>query len=193
MKKIALCGNIASGKSTVQEIIQKQGYKVLDTDDVAHRLLTINNKKLYENFKDYDVFKNGEFSRQKVARLIFNDEIEKNKIESIMHPQIENEINIFFNTYSGEKLLFVGIPLLFEAKMEKLFDKIIFIYADDDIRLKRLLKRNNYTLDHAKARISCQMPQKDKAGKSDFVINNNSSLENLKTAVLEVLKNLETT
>ena len=57
MKKIALCGNIASVKSTVQEIIQKQGYKVLDTDDVAHRLLKINNKKLYANFKDYDVFK----------------------------------------------------------------------------------------------------------------------------------------
>ena len=68
MKRIAICGNIASGKTTVQKILEEQGYKVLDTDEVAKKFLTVKNTKLYNTFKDYDVFENGEFSRYKVAQ-----------------------------------------------------------------------------------------------------------------------------
>ena len=189
MKRIAVCGNIASGKSTVQNLLEKRGFKVLDTDEVSHRLLTVNNLPLFEAFKNYDVFsEKGEFSRYKVGTLIFSDENARLKIAEIMHPQIKKEILNFFEENKSERLLFVGIPLLFEAKMEDLFDKIIFIYADDNIRLERLIKRNGYSLEHAKARINSQMPQSTKIGLSDFVVYNNGSMNELEKSLDKVLQ-----
>ena len=189
--KIALCGNIASGKSTVQNILENSGFKVLDTDEVSHKLLTVKNDSLYKAFKDTDVFQNGEFSRQKVANLIFTDKKQKDLLEAILHPQIENEINEFFKKNSCEKLIFVGIPLLFEANMEYLFDKIIFIYADDDIRLERLINRNGYAKEYAKLRISCQIPQDEKVKKSDYVIYNNGTTDDLKSQITQLVKSLQ--
>lgn len=179
MIKFALCGNIASGKSTVQKLLEEHGYKVLDTDKVAHELLTVNNSELFLEFKKFDVFENGEFSREKLGKLVFTNKEIKQKLENILHPQIREKIKEFFEQNQNEKYLFVGIPLLFEANMTDLFDKILFIYTDDDIRLKRLLLRNNYSLDYAKARLNSQMRQEEKAQKSDYVINNNGSIEEL--------------
>ena len=170
--------------------MEEHGYKVLDTDEVAKKFLTVKNTKLYNTFKDYDVFENGEFSRYKVAQLIFSNEDARLKIASIMHPQIAEEIEKFFLANKSDDLLFVGIPLLFEANMQSMFDKIIFVYTDDDIRLKRLLKRNNYTVEHAKARINSQMPQTEKVELSDYVINNNKDLHSLEASVNTVLGNI---
>ena len=107
-----------------------------------------------------------------------------------MHPQIAEEIKKFFDQNKSEDLIFVGIPLLFEAKMEALFDKIVFVYTDDKIRLERLLKRNNYTVEHAKSRINSQMPQENKVKLSDYVINNNGDFNNLTIAVDQLLCNI---
>lgn len=177
--KIALTGNIASGKSAVQRILEEKGYKVLDTDEVSHKLLTVKNKELYDAFKDYDVFENGEFSRVKLGKLIFNDEILRKKLEGVLHPQIAEEIEKFEGI--------VAIPLLFEAKMEHLFDKIIMVYTDDKIRLERLMKRNNFTEKEAKARMNSQMPQDEKIKRCDSVINNNGNLEELRRQIVTLL------
>lgn len=174
--RIALTGNIASGKSAVLNILKENGFNVLDTDEVAHELLTVNNKPLFEAFKEYDVFENGEFSRNKLGKLVFNDEILRKKLEVILHPQIAKEIEKFDGI--------VAIPLLFEAKMENLFDKIIMVYTDDEIRLQRLMKRNNLTQEEAIKRMNSQMSQDEKVNLSDFVIYNNGTFDELTKAVL---------
>lgn len=171
MTRIALTGNIASGKSAVQKILQENGFKVLDCDDVAHSLLTVKNPQLYETFKDYDVFENNEFSRIKLGQLVFNNEKLRNKLEEIIHPQIVQEIEKFEGI--------VAIPLLFEAKLEHLFDKIIMVYADDEKRLARLMKRNNLTREEALKRMKSQLPQDEKLPRCNYVINNNGTLEEL--------------
>lgn len=74
--------------------------------------------------------------------------------------------------------------------MTDLFDKIIFVYTNDEIRLKRLLLRNGYTLDYAKARINSQMRQEEKAQKSDYVINNNGSIEELNHQLIKLFEQI---
>lgn len=173
--RIALTGNIASGKSAVSEFLKEKGVNVLDTDEVAHELLTVNNKPLFEAFKDYDVFENGEFSRVKLGKLVFADETLRKKLEAIMHPQIAEKIKNFDGV--------VAIPLLFEAKMKNLFDKIIMVYADDEKRLQRLMKRNNLTREEAIKRMNSQISQDEKLPMCDFVLYNNGTVDELRNAV----------
>ncbi len=193
MLKFAICGNIASGKSVVQKFLSGNGFKVVDTDDISHKLLTVKNIKLFNAFKTYDVFENGEFSRKKLGQLVFTDDSLRRKLEMILHPQIRAELESFFLLNCKEKAVFVGIPLLFEANMQDMFDKIIFVYAEEHIRLKRLMERNNFSLPEAKARVSAQMSQDEKVKLSDYVINNNGSICKLEEQVINLCNGLELT
>lgn len=186
MIKFALVGNIASGKSTVEKFLEEFGYPVLDTDVVCHNLLKCN-LEVKSAFKDYDVFENGEISRVKLGKLVFSDKNLKQKLENILHPLVKEKIFEFFEQNKSQKYSFVSIPLLFETKMENLFDKIIFIYTNDDIRLKRLMSRNNYTKEYAQIRMNSQISQDEKVKKSDFVIYNNSDLDSLKQEISNLI------
>ena len=182
MIKVAITGNIASGKSEAEKILKEKGYKVFDTDEIAHEILE-SSSEILDAFENYDILDNGNISRQKLGKLVFNNIELKQKLEAIIHPLIKKRINKIFAQNNNEKYVFISIPLLFEANMQDLFDKIIFIYCDDEIRLKRLMKRNNLSIEDAKQRMSSQESQNEKIKKCDYVIKNESTIDNLKIEI----------
>ena len=191
MISIAIVGNIASGKSTVENVLRKKGYKVFDSDIIAHEVLEDLSEKILEAFKDYDISENGKISRQKLGALVFDDKNLKEKLENIVHPEIKDRLKKIFEENKLEKYIFVSIPLLFEVGWRNLFDKILFIYTEDKIRLNRLMQRNNFTKDEALARIKSQLPQEEKVKVSDFIINNNHSIDVLQKYIERFIIQLE--
>ena len=187
MLKFALVGNIASGKTTVQKYLEEFGYLVLDTDLVCHELLE-NSVEIEEAFSAYDVFDNGKISRTKLGKLVFENEQLKHALENLLYPDLIGEIKSFFEANRDKKVVFVAIPQLFEAGMEDLFDKILFVFSDDELRLERLIRRNNYTNSYARCRMAAQIPQNEKLKKSDYVIYNNLDLQSLKVEIKEFLQ-----
>ena len=145
MLKIAITGNIASGKSQVEKFISEK-YTVYDADKIAHQIL-------------------GNVDRKKLGEKVFSDPAARKKLEEF-------------------------IPLLFETGFDALFDKIIFVQCDDDIRLQRLMRRNDFTEEQALKRMNAQQSQNEKMKKSDFIIYNNSSLEDLEKQVLILVREL---
>lgn len=182
MLKIALTGNIASGKTQVQHILESLGFKVLDTDIVCHELLE-SNAAIEAAFSNYDIFDNGKISRDKLGKLVFSNLDLKTMLEHLIYPDLVSEIKTFFDKNTDKKIVFVAVPQLFEAGMEGLFDKTVTVYCDDKIRMERLIKRSGFSRRYAQLRLVSQMDQKEKVKRSDFVICNNSNIEDLNTEV----------
>lgn len=194
MKKIAITGNIASGKSEAEKIITSLGFKVFDTDKINHDILEndINTKnELINIFKGFEILdEKNNISRTKIGNIVFNDGNLKKKLENLLHKKIFDKLDEIYEKNKNEKLIFISIPLLFEIQAQEKFDKIIFISADENIRFERLIKRNNYTEEYAKKRIQSQLPESEKIKMSDFVIENNSDTAELKAKTIDIIKKL---
>jgi len=193
MKKIGITGNIASGKTAVENIIKNSGFNVIDADFICHNALdsdAIIIGQIREAFSNYDIIDNNAIDRRKLGNIVFENSNLKLGLENILHPYVKKEIDNFILNHSNDELIFVSVPLLYETGMESDFDKVILVIADENVRLKRLCERNNFTVEQAKLRINAQMPQNKKLALADFIIENNFDLETLELNTQKVIKNL---
>ena len=191
-KIIGLTGGIGSGKSTVAGFIEELGFPVYYSDVRAKEIVNDNEnlkndirKLLGENAYD----ESGRYNRKYVADLVFNNEELLKQLNGLIHPAVKVD---FENWVASQKTAFVfkETALLFELKLNKSCYKSLLVTADDNIRIKRVMDRDGKTYREVVAVMTKQMPEKDKVKKADFVIYNNSSLEDLKTETEKILLKL---
>lgn len=185
---IGITGVIASGKSLVINYLSELGFDILSADVVNRELLNeevhIRKVNLLLFNKDSD-----ELSKKEIKELIFNNSEAKAKLEGYLHPLIRERI-LKLVKESKEKVIFVEVPLLFEAKY-LFFDKIITVYTPNHITLKRLMTRDKITEKQALKLINSQMDIDTKVSLSNYVVDNTKGIEYTKKEVLKILKEME--
>jgi dephospho-CoA kinase len=190
---IGLTGGIASGKSTVSNMLKEMNITVIDAD-VEARLAVEKGEPAYQKivaeFGDDIVLPDGDIDRQKLGSIIFHTAEKRQLLNSIVHPEVRIRMNNQIEAASirGEQVIVLDIPLLFESKLTHMVEKTILVFVNKDIQLKRLMERNDLSLEDAEARIKSQMPLSEKVALADAVINNNGSISDTKNQVIEVLK-----
>lgn len=195
---IGLTGSIASGKSTVSRLLQELGYTIVDADVAARKVVEPGQpalQQIAEAFGEGILLPDGSLDRAKLGERIFNNEEERKKLNSIIHPAVrqfmkdEKEAAI----EAGKQTIIMDIPLLYESKLTWMVGKVIVVYVDKDTQLQRLMARNQLDEDAAKARIASQLPLAEKAAQADAVIDNNGTIEETKEQLLRIIRDWQLT
>ena len=195
---VGLTGGIVGGKSTVASMFKDLGVKIVDADKLGHSVILPYRpawKKIIRLFGKDFLRKDLTIDREKLGKIVFTNQTLLKKLNEITHPEIikliKKEINLAKNkTCSQEKVLIIDAALIYEAKIDRLMDKIIVVYIDEDEQVKRLIRRNNLSKEEALHRIKSQMSTKEKVKMADYIIDNSSSLDKTKKQVEKIWKNL---
>ena len=190
LRKIAITGSLATGKSTVSKYFQRLGAYIVNVDNVTHALLRKNDcisKKILSLFGN-KVLTRGKISRKKLASIVFEDRNKLLQLEKIIHPKVIEAIEKEYEKVDREKsykLFIVEMPLLYEIGLEDKFDKIILIKSTKENCLKRTEKRD-IDKDQYNKRMQRLIPASKKVKKADFVIENDASLKELKQKIKDI-------
>ena len=193
MKKIiGLTGGIGSGKTTVAKFIEEKGFPVYNSDFWAKELVNVDEDlklKIKELLGEKSYDENGLYNRKYVAEIVFNNDEILLKLNSLIHPAVK----IHFENWVSEQnteFVFKETALLFELKLHESCYKSILVTADDNVRIKRVMDRDGKTYREIEAVMQKQMPEKEKLKLTDFVVFNNSNLEDLNFETEKVIREL---
>lgn len=201
---IGLTGGIGTGKSTISQILREKKFPVIDLDVISHEVIKFPKviKKIVENFgkeilENSSNFENKnneiQVSREKLGKIIFENREKRLLLNSIMHPEILRVMREQVSKYKkNNKIVFVEIQLLFEVQWEKEFDYILLVSAKKSTQIRRILERDNRSENDALNIINSQMSLEEKRKRSDFVIENDGNIEELKEKIDTFLEYLET-
>ncbi|AGC90386.1 MAG: dephospho-CoA kinase [Staphylococcus warneri] len=175
-KVIGLTGGIASGKSTVSELLTAFGFKVVDADTAAREAVakgTPGIEKVREVFGDEAIDENGEMDRKYMGDLVFNYPGERIKLNEIVHPIVREIMEEKKQQFLKEgHNVIMDIPLLYENELQDTVDEVWLVYTSESIQIDRLMERNDLTQEEAKARVYSQISIDKKSRMADHVIDN---------------------
>ena len=198
MKLVGLTGGIASGKSTVAEILKRQGAAIINADVLAREVVEPGHQAWTEIVNTFGIAvlqPDRTLDRQKLRAIIFDDAAARKKIESIIHPQVRAlaEQRIREHAAAGYAVIVYEVPLLFEGNLQEWLRPVILVACDVDTQRNRLQSRDKLSAAQAQKHIDAQMSLEAKRRLADYVIENNGSLEDLKRQVQAVLEKIKTT
>ena len=197
MKIIGLTGNIASGKTTVGEMFEKLGAKIIDADLVARTVVEPQKpafKEIVDKFGSAILSTDGTIDREKLGEIVFNDEDKRKILNEITHPRIVEEITEILESSRGEgvDVIIIEAALIVEKGgwLQDIIESLIVVSAIEDSRIERLMSRNKYSREEALSRINSQMPGAEKEKHGDYIIDNSESPEATERQVLNIWKEI---
>jgi dephospho-CoA kinase len=192
MKVCGLTGGVGMGKSTAARFLREHGAQIVDTDELARKLVQPGQPALaaiQSAFGSQIIASTGELKRAELAQIVFADANARRRLEAILHPPIRQQWLAQIETWraapaqngggrkENQPLAVVVIPLLFETRAESHFDKILCAACSAASQRERLLARG-WTPEQIQRRIAAQMPVEQKIARADFVVWTEGSLDN---------------
>ncbi|MEJ8552921.1 dephospho-CoA kinase [Tepidibacter sp. Z1-5] len=194
---IGLTGSIGSGKSTVSNILKKKNMDIIDADEISRKIF--DDKKaldvLVEHFGSEILNSDNVLDRKKLGSIVFSDEDKLKKLNSITHPIIINNIKDGIDKFNkqGKKIVILDAPLLIEANLLDLVDMVLLVMCNENVQIKRIIKRDNISKEDAILRIRSQMSVEDKKKYADYIIDNSYNQDKLEADVEKFCNYVEET
>lgn len=185
---IGLTGGIASGKSTVSQVLRELGAPVVDADALVHQLQVPGSPLLAAIVREFGpavLRDDGSLDRPALGRIIFADADRRRALEAIVHPAVRERMWAEVESYrqAGRPAVVLDVPLLIEGGMDKAVDRVWVVYVDGATQLQRLMARDGLTAVQAAERISAQMDLEAKRRQADLVIDNRGGPEQTRSQV----------
>ncbi|MFN3694674.1 MAG: dephospho-CoA kinase [Ignavibacterium sp.] len=179
---VGITGSIGSGKSEFTKIAEQSGFPVLRADDISKEILDNNPDVRKQVIKKIgkESFLNDKPNRKYLAEIVFSNPVKLRELERILHPLVIKEIeNKKKEIFKSNNVIFIESALIYEADLEELFDFVVLITADREIRLKRKISQGMTEEDFLKREMN-QIPDEEKRKRADFIFLNNGSVNELK-------------
>ena len=194
-KVIGLTGGIASGKSTITDFLRRQGYPVIDADAVVHELQA-KGGKLYQvlvaEFGNSILTAEGDLDRKKLGQAVFENAELRAHLSLLQDKIIREELLARRDALKQtEDVIFMDIPLLYEADYSGEVDEVWLVYVDKAQQLERLMKRNGFSVQDAENRLNAQLSLEEKQAKAQVLIDNSGVIEETLARVALLLEDLQ--
>ena len=192
MIKVALTGNVASGKSTVARIWSDAGVPVIRADDLAREVVAPGSdglSRVVEEFGEAVLNPDGTLDRIGLRSRIFRNPDERTRLEKILHPRIGSlrDTWVARQNEDGTPLVVAEIPLLYEAGLEPEYDLVVLVVSPVEERLRRLMEDRRFDEGEASRMMAAQIPADEKLGRADYVLENGGTKEDLELRSLALL------
>lgn len=184
---VGITGGSGTGKSTACRFFEERGWLIIDADSVAREVCFRGEKCLEEikaEFGDNIIDENGNLKRKELGEIVFADKSRLNKLNSITHKYIVEKIKQ--RVKNNDKNIVIDAPLLLETGLDSICDKTLCVLSDEDIRIKRICKRDLISAETAKNRIASQKDDSYYRDRCDYAVTNNGTEEELITEIAKI-------
>jgi dephospho-CoA kinase len=198
VKLVGLTGGIASGKSTVAAILRRLGASIVNADELSREVVQPGQdawNEITKSFGSEILQEDMTLDRKKLRKIVFDNPEARKKLEAIIHPRVRAlaEKRIGELAASGSSVIVYEVPLLFEAQIHLWLRPVILVACDIETQKKRLLERDHLTELEAQQHLDAQMSLAEKRKLADYVIENDTTLEELEQRVRAVLQKIQAT